>query len=95
MQKPERPAHKIFSLAVKELRKYFLPPHEEMLLCSTYFRMFYLSQPITGLLTKTSQLFSGRVTFQLSICTGWTINEYPAIANTFSLAEILLPAASP
>jgi hypothetical protein len=61
MQKPERPAHKIFSLAVKELRKYFLPPHEEMLFCSTYFRMFYLSQPITGLLTKTSQLFSGRV----------------------------------
>ncbi|MFL6418336.1 MAG: hypothetical protein ACJ71P_02825 [Nitrososphaeraceae archaeon] len=28
---------------------------------STYIRMNYLSQPITGLLLKTSQLFSGRV----------------------------------
>jgi hypothetical protein len=74
MQKPERPAHKIFSLAVKELRKYFLPPHEEMLFCSTYFRMFYLSQPITGLLTKTSQLFSGRVNFHTSICTGLDVH---------------------
>jgi hypothetical protein len=74
--------------------------------------MNYLSQPITGLLTKTSQLFSGRVTklfgyssgltlkiklqilsstkyFQLGICSGWTINEYPAIANTDSLCATL------
>ena len=57
MQKPERPAHKIFSLAVKELRKYFLPPHGEMIFCSTYFRMFYLSQLITGLLTKPVNFF--------------------------------------
>jgi len=28
---------------------------------STLFRMIYLHQPIAGLLTKTSQLFSGRV----------------------------------
>jgi hypothetical protein len=76
MQKPERPAHKIFSLAVKELRKYFLPPHEEMLFCSTYFRMFYLSQPITGLLTKTSQLFSGRVNYKFSFGCGLTIFKH-------------------
>ena len=35
---------------------------------STVFRMYYLSQPIQGLLLKTSQLFSGRVIFQLNIC---------------------------
>ena len=28
--------------------------------------------------------------FQLSICSGWTFNEYPAIANTFSLVAILM-----
>ena len=28
--------------------------------------------------------------FQLSICSGWTFNEYPAIANTFSLCAIRL-----
>jgi len=31
---------------------------------STLFRMIYLHQPIAGLLTKNSQLFSGRVSGQ-------------------------------
>jgi len=32
------------------LRKYFLPSHCRKLSCSTYFRMNYLSKPITGLI---------------------------------------------
>jgi hypothetical protein len=47
-------------LAVKGT-KIFLPTHGKQLHYSTLFRMYYLSQPVTGLLNKTSQLFSGRV----------------------------------
>jgi len=50
---------KIF-LAVKGT-KIFLPHTGKQHKKSTLFRMYYLSQPLTGLLTKTSQLFSGRV----------------------------------
>jgi hypothetical protein len=32
------------------------------------------------------QMFSSTEYFHTSICSGWTINKYPAIANTFSLA---------
>jgi len=63
MQKPERPAHKNIFFSCEGLRKYFLPAHGKLLFSSTYFRMFYLSQPITGLINKTSQLFSGRVIY--------------------------------
>ena len=52
---------KIF-LAVKGT-KIFLPHTGKQHKKSILFRMYYLSQPITGLLIKTSQLFSGRVTF--------------------------------
>jgi hypothetical protein len=40
---------------------------------STLFRMIYLHQPIAGLLTKTSQLFSGRVTNLLGFSSGLTL----------------------
>jgi len=39
---------------------------------STLFRMIYLHQPIAGLLTKTSQLFSGRVISLISFSSGCT-----------------------
>ena len=35
------------------------------------------------------QMLSSTKYFSISICTGWTFNEYPAIANTFSLMAIL------
>jgi len=38
--------------------------------------MFYLSQPIAGLLLITSQLFSGRVINFTSCGSGWRITEY-------------------
>jgi len=41
--------------------------------CSTYFRMNYLSKQITGLLTKTSQLFSGRVIIQFGFISSLTL----------------------
>ena len=48
--------------------------------------MYYLSQPLTGLLTKTSQLFSGRVKTKDNFGTGVTELEYPAIAIPIRLA---------
>jgi hypothetical protein len=60
---PDRPTHKkIFPLAM-EATKIFFANTLQQTLKSTLFRMFYLSQPIAGLLLLTSQLFSGRVTF--------------------------------
>lgn len=53
-------AQKIFSLAVRATKIFFANTHETTFE-STLFRMNYLSQPITGLSTKISQLFSGRV----------------------------------
>ena len=53
---------KIFSLAVKAT-KIFIASPRQLLFNSTYFRMFYLSKPITVLTNKTSQLFSGRVNY--------------------------------
>ena len=32
--------------------------------------------------------------FQSGICSGWTINEYPAIANTSTLADIFIETSS-
>ncbi len=42
------------------LHNYFFANTQQKLFLSTLFRMFYLSQPIAGLLLLTSQLFSGR-----------------------------------
>jgi hypothetical protein len=52
--------------------KIFLPAHGKDLNKSTLFRMYYLSQPLTGLVTKISQLFSGRVIFSISSGCGRT-----------------------
>jgi len=62
---------KIF-LAVKGT-KIFCPHTGKQHKKSTLFRMYYLSQPLTGLLTKTSQLFSGRVKSLLSFSSGLTL----------------------
>ncbi len=68
MQKPEWPAHKIVSLAVKGYENIFYHLTGEIAFYSTYFRINYLSKPITGLINKTSQLFLGRVISLLGTC---------------------------
>jgi len=71
---------KIF-LAVKGT-KFFLPHTGKQHKKSTLFRMYYLSQPLTGLLTKTSQLFSGRVTALGSSGSGLTNNLHHHIKSS-------------
>jgi len=44
--------------------------------------MYYLSQPLTGLLTKTSQLLSGRVTALGSSGSGLTNNLHHHIKSS-------------
>jgi hypothetical protein len=48
--------------------------------------MIYLHQPITGFITKTSQLFSGRVIKLINFGTGVTELKYPAIGNMIILS---------
>ena len=69
---------KIF-LAVKGT-KIFCPHTGKQHTKSTLFRMYYLSQPLTGLLTKTSQLFSGRVIKKPVSSSGRTNIEFPPSA---------------
>ena len=64
-----RPTHKKYFLSYRGHENIFLPTPQQTTKKSTLFRMIYLSQPITGLLTKTSQLFSGRVTICCICCT--------------------------
>ena len=66
-------AQKIFSLAVRATKIFFANTHETTFE-STLFRMNYLSQPITGLSTKISQLFSGRVKAMLGLGPSLTNN---------------------
>ena len=56
-----RPAHKKYFLSYGGHENIFCQRPNKTVKKSTLFRMYYLSQPTTGLLTKTSQLFSGRV----------------------------------
>lgn len=64
-------AQKIFSLAFEGYENIFANA-QQTTKKSTLFRMNYLSQPITGLLSKTSQLFSGRVKTLINFGTGVT-----------------------
>jgi hypothetical protein len=62
---------KIFSLAVEGYENIFALAQQHSLFCSTYFRMNYLSKPITGLINKTDNFFQDG-SFYLALAQGWT-----------------------
>jgi hypothetical protein len=57
--------------------------------------MNYLSQPITGFYYQTSQLFSGRVSFQSASVAGRTQQQSQPCGKPRTLCEILLNLANP